>query len=270
MRKLSLSILFIISIVFWYCSENSTTGPTSGDNDSGVGSIRIILVDSPATLDSVVICISLVEVHKAGSETTQGSWFTINDSLRYFDLLQLTNGASAVLGDTSLSAGKYTQIRLIVEDGSYVIDNGVKENLNIPSGSQSGIKLNHSFDIESGNLYEFYLDFNVDKSIIQTGNGQYKLKPVIRVIPAIISGSISGRVPSLDADPTIWTMAGSDTVSTFTDVNGLFKLMALPEGNYDVNIIPADTVTYKDTTITGINVLANQNADIGTVTLSTN
>ena len=94
-------------------------------------------------------------------------------------------GANAVLGDTSLSAGKYTQILLIVEDGSYVVDGGVKNNLIIPSGSQSGIKLNHSFDIEGGNLYEFYLDFNVDKSIIITGNGQYKLKPVIRVIPLL-------------------------------------------------------------------------------------
>ena len=157
-----------------------------------------------------------------------------------------------------------------MEDGSYVIDDGVKEKLNIPSGSQSGIKLTHSFDIESGNLYEFYLDFNVDKSIIQTGNSQYKLKPVIRIVPHIISGSISGQVLPLGVDPIIWTMAGSDTVSTFTDVNGLFKLMALPEGIYDVNIIPADTVMYKDTTITGINVLANQNIDIGTVVLLTN
>jgi hypothetical protein len=270
MRSLSLSTLLFISILFWHCSENSTTGPTSVDNDSGVGSIRVILVDSPATLDSVVICVSRVEVHKAGSDSTQGTWSTINDSLRYFDLLQLTNGTTAVLGDTSLTAGKYTQIRLILEDGSYVIDGGVKENLDIPSGSQSGIKLNHSFDIESGNLYEFYLDFNVDKSIIQTGNGKYKLKPVIRIAPVIISGSISGQVLPLDANPAIWTVAGSDTVSTFTDVNGLFKLMALPEGIYDVNIIPADTITYKDTIITGIKVFANQNKDIGTITLSSN
>jgi hypothetical protein len=269
-RKLSLSILFIISMVFWHCSESITTGPTSGDNDSGVGSIRILLVDSPAILDSVVICVSKIEVHKSVSDSTQGTWFTINDSLRYFDLLQLTNGATAILGDTSLSAGKYTQIRLILENGSYVIDDGIKENLDIPSASQSGIKLNHSFDIESSNLYEFYLDFNVDKSIIQTGNGQYKLKPVIRIVPNIISGSISGQVLPLDAFPTIWTMEDSDTVSTFTDVNGLFKLMALPEGIYDVNIIPADTVTYKDTTITGIDVLTNQSIDIGTVVLLSN
>jgi hypothetical protein len=264
MRRISYSILIVLILTLWQCSENNTTEPTS---DIGEGSIRLILIDSPSTLDSVVICISRVEIHNAGTDTSGGSWSVINDSLRYFDLLLLQNGASAVLGDTSLSAGKYTQIRLIVEDSNYVVDNGVKYPLTNPSGSQTGIKLNHSFEIEAGKLYELYLDFNVDKSIIITGNGQYKLKPTIRVAPVVISGSISGQVLPLDADPTIWTLVGTDTASTFTDLNGLFKLMALPEGTYDVNIIPADTITYRDTTIADVNVVVNQNINIGVVTL---
>jgi hypothetical protein len=218
-------------------------------------------------LDSVIICVSRVEVHSAGTDSTQGSWTVLNDSLRYFDLLLLQNGASAVLGDTSLPAGKYTQIRLIVEDSNYVIDNGIKHHLTIPSGNQTGIKLNHSFEIESGKLYQLYLDFNVDKSINITGNGQYKLKPTIRVIPVVISGSISGQVLPLDTNPTIWTIVGPDTASTFTDLNGLFKLMALPEGTYDVHIIPDDTLVYRDTTVTDISVVANQNTNIGIITL---
>jgi len=214
-----------------------------------------------------VICISRVEVHDAGTDTTEGSWDVINDSLRYFNLLLLQNGASAVLGDTSLAAGKYTQIRLILEDRNYVVHNGIKFPLTVPSGTQTGIKLNHSFEIEAGKLYELFLDFNVDKSIIITGNEQYKLKPTIRVVPVVISGAISGQVLPLDADPTIWTVVGTDTVSTFTDIAGLFKLMALPEGNYNVHITPADTLIYRDTTITDVNVFANQITDIGIVTL---
>ena len=264
MRTISFSILFVLLIALWQCSENNITEPPTSGSE---GSIRLTLIDSPSTLDSVVICISRVEVHDAGTDTTEGSWDVINDSLRYFDLLLLQNGASAVLGDTSLSAGKYTQIRLILEDSNYVVDNGFKYPLTIPSGTQTGIKLNHSFEIEDGKLYELYLDFNVDKSIIITGNGQYKLKPTIRVVPVVISGAISGQVLPLDADPTIWTLVGADTASTFTDLTGLFKLMALPEGNYDVHITPADTLIYRDTTITDVNVLANQITDIGIVTL---
>ena len=263
MRIIVLQV-FLSILLFLSCSDQTTNVPTDEQN----GRIRMYLADSPMQLDSVIICVTSVEVHKSGSDTTSG-WFTINDSTRYFDLLQLTNGASAVLGDTSLTPGHYTQIRLIISNSSYVIDQGVKHYLEIPSGSQSGLKLNHQFTIEEGNLYELLLDFNVDKSIVITGNGKYKLKPVIRVMPTVISGSISGQVLPIEAQPTIWTVYGTDTVTTFTNQQGFFKLIALPEGMYDVNIVPADTLVYRDSTLIGIQVFANQDTNIGTVTLET-
>ena len=256
----------LLSIIIWTsCSDQSTNVDPVNQN----GRLKMYMVDSPSTLDSVIICVTSVEVHKSGSDSTSG-WFVINDSTRYFDLLLLTNGASAVLGDTSLAPGQYTQIRLIIGEGSYVIDQGVKHDLEIPSGSQTGLKLTHQFTIEAGKLYELILDFNVEKSIIITGNGKYKLKPTIRVIPMVISGSIAGQVLPLDAQPTIWTVYGTDTITTYADLQGFFKLMALYQGTYEVNITPADTMVYRDTVITGVQVLANQETDIGTVTLQAN
>jgi len=259
------SIFFLSMLSFFVligCSDQTTNVDPVDPN----GRLKMYLIDSPAALDSVIICVTRVEVHKAGNDSTSG-WFVINDSTRYFDLLQLTNGASAILGDTSLPAGQYTQIRLFIGDGSYVIDQGIKHDLEIPSGSQSGLKLIHQFTIESNKLYELLLDFNVEKSIIITGNGQYKLKPTIKVTPVVISGSISGQVLPLDAQPTIWTVYGTDTISTYTDLQGHFKLMGLLQGLYDVNIIPLDTMVYRDTVITGVQVITNQETDIGTVTL---
>ena len=261
MKKLIFFAVF--SVIFWMsCSDDSSNVDPVSQN----GRIKMYLVDSPSTLDSVIICITRVEVHKSGSDSTSG-WFVINDSTRYFDLLLLSNGASAVLGDTSLATGQYTQIRLIIGEGSYVIDQGVKHDLEIPSGSQSGLKLVHQFTIESGQLYELLLDFNVEKSIIITGNGEYKLQPTIRVMPVVVSGSIAGQVLPLDAQPTIWTVYGTDTITTYTDLQGFFKLMALYQGTYDVNITPLDTMLYRDTVITAIQVMADQETDIGTITL---
>ena len=259
------SIFFLSMLSFFVligCSDQTTNVDPVDPN----GRLKMYLIDSPAALDSVIICVTRVEVHKAGNDSTSG-WFVINDSTRYFDLLQLTNGASAILGDTSLPAGQYTQIRLFIGDGSYVIDQGIKYDLEVPSGSQSGLKLIHQFTIESNKLYELLLDFNVEKSIVITGNGQYKLKPTIKVTPVVISGSISGQVLPLDAQPTIWTVFGIDTITTYTDLQGHFKLMGLLQGLYDVNIIPLDTMVYRDTVITGVQVIANQETDIGTVTL---
>jgi len=255
--------IFLFAILFWTgCSEDSTSVEPTTQN----GHFKMYLVDSPSILDSVIICVTRVEVHKSGNDSTAG-WFVINDSTRFFDLLLLNNGASEILGDTSLAPGLYTQIRLIIGDSSYVIDQGVRHDLEIPSGSRTGIKLTHQFTIESEKLYELVLDFNVEKSIIITGNGKYKLKPTIRVMPMVVSGSISGQVLPIDAQPTIWTTYGNDTISTFTDSQGFFKLMALYQGNYDVNIIPADTMMYRDSTITSVQVLANQETNLGVVEL---
>jgi len=261
MKTLILS-LFILTAFFIGCSEDST-GPAQG-----TGTLKMYLVDSPSSYDSVIIFVSRVEVHRSGDDSTSG-WYVINNTLRSFDLLQLRNGASAVLGDSILTSGDYTQIRLILTDGNYVIDNGVKHDLTVPSGTQTGIKLNHAFTIEPNTIYELMLDFNVDKSIHITGNGQYMLKPVIRCMPMVISGSISGQVLPVDAQAIIFTTVGLDTVTTYPDTLGFFKLMALPQGTYNVEIDPLNAA-YKDTVITGVNVLANQNNNIGLVQLQPN
>jgi len=54
--------------------------------------------------------------------------------------------------------------------------------LDIPSVGQTGIKLIHPFEIIPGYITELTLDFDVQHSIIETGNGEYKLKPVIGII----------------------------------------------------------------------------------------
>ena len=225
------------------------------------GRLKVYLMDAPASIDSVIINITGVDVHLSGWD-----WFNVNDTSGYFDLLQLTNGASVVLGDHQLQSGHYTQLRLILGDGNYVIDNGVKHELVIPSGAESGLKLTHQFTIEPDNVYELYLDFDVDKSIEITGEGEYKLKPTIRVQPAIISGTISGTVLPLDADAKVWTISDADTISAFPDQNGFFKLMCIKEGTYQVHVTPAN-ILYQSLVIDNVIVNAQENTDLGIITL---
>lgn len=258
--KKFLAAIALVTFVIAGCSDN-TTGPVTQGNSA----LKIYLTDSPASLDSVIIFVKRVEVHKAGSDSTSG-WIVMNNTTRAFNLLDLRNGAKAVLGDSVLQPGQYTQIRLILDIGSYVVENGMKHALTVPSGFQTGIKLNHAFTLEPNTLYELMLDFNVDKSINMTGNGKYMMKPVIRVMPVITSGTISGKVLPLDAKATVFTVVDQDTVSTYPDADGFFKLMALPQGVYDVTIFP-DTSVYKDSVLANINVAANQNTDVGVIQL---
>ena len=251
--------IFGATIFIFSCSDS-----ISPENDQG--QIKITLVDGPGDFDQVNIVVTRVEVHKSGSDSSSG-WFVINNNVATYNLLSLRNGASAVLGNNSLDAGNYTQIRLIIGTGSNIVINGDVYSLDVPGGAESGVKLNHAFDIETGLVYELMLDFDAEHSIIQTGSGQYKLKPVIRLVPAVISGTISGRINQTNALAAINTITGIDTVRTFADpTSGSFMLMALIQGTYNVKVFPTNEL-YRDTTILNIAVVAKQNTDLGTISL---
>ncbi len=258
MNMIKLLTVLAAAVLMVGCSDTS--------EPAGQGQIQMYLVDAPAAFDAVNIVVTRVEVHRGGDDSTSG-WFTVRNDTTQFDLLELRNGASAVLGGTSLDPGQYTQIRLIIGAGSHVIVDGVRHNLTIPSGTQTGIKLNHAFTIESGELYEMTLDFDAARSVRKQG-ANYRLQPVIRLVSQVSSGSISGTVLPVEAQAHVWTVSGTDTISALADTTtGFFKLMALPEGTYSVRV--DHTVgSFQDTVLTGVAVVRQQNTNLGTITLN--
>jgi hypothetical protein len=77
-----------------------------------------------------------------------------------------------------LNAGWYTQIRLYVEQALVTID-GVQYDLEI---SPNHVKLIKPWRIIDGETLVLTLDFDVQKSIHETGSGKYIMKPTIKVI----------------------------------------------------------------------------------------
>ena len=80
---------------------------------------------------------------------------------------------------------------------------GALQPLKVPSGAQSGIKLNANFTVQPDQVTDLLLDFDACKSVVVAGNsGQYLLKPVIRVEPKAVT-AIQGYVATdLVAGPT--------------------------------------------------------------------
>ncbi|GAG74514.1 unnamed protein product, partial [marine sediment metagenome] len=178
-----------------------------GINDSqnlSKGTLKIYLTDALEknntydTYDAIEISISRIEAHfvetneeELGTEVADGSkkgnWQVIAEWDGGFevDLIEL-EGKSIFLASELLPSGKYTQLRIFLEDQAIIIVNGEegleKHDLDIPSVGQTGIKLIHPFEITPGYITELTLDFDAEKSIIKTGNGDYKLKPVIGII----------------------------------------------------------------------------------------
>lgn len=260
-------ILFVFLLSFLAGAAFVVSCTDSTSPETGLGEFKLTMVDAPAGYDQVNIVVTRVEIHKTDADENSG-WFVINDIPATYDLLTLRNGASAVLGNAKLDAGHYSQIRLLIGNGSNVVVDGITHTLDIPSGEQSGIKLNHAFQIQPDLLYELILDFDAGRSIVLTGNGQYKLKPVIRVIPMVISGSVSGIISPAFAAGYVYAINGTDTAGTIADpLSGSFRVMALLSQNYRVEVFSADPAYY-NTTIANVMVNAMQNTDLGSITLS--
>jgi len=257
MKTFILVLTILVTGLFIRCSEKSTEPEVTN------GTIKMYLVDAPAGYDAVNIVVDRVEVHVSDGAGKDSGWVVVNDEPQMYNLLELTNGAQAVLGETTLAPRHYTQIRLYVAEGSHVIVDGVQKDLYIPSAS---VKLTHAFWIEANTLYELTLDFDAEKSVYETGSNRYTLQPTIRVVANVISGTISGYVSPKEVISTVWTVSGEDTIKAYPDTTGYFKLMAVPENIYDVYVTPDDP-SYDEVLVENVEVVAKQDSDLGTIDL---
>ncbi len=211
------------------------------------GTLGVSLTDAPACgYDAVNVTVVKVRAHQSSSASdTDAGWADIVlNPARKINLLSLTNGVLDNLGETPLTAGHYTQLRLVLDpntgaglSNSVVPTGGVETALVTPSAVQSGIKLINEFDVASGQRVDLVLDFDACKSVVKRGNGTYALKPVVKVIPFVLNG-INGFVDLALLNSTVMVTAQQNGVivqSTAPNTQtGEFFLGRLALGNYDV------------------------------------
>jgi hypothetical protein len=168
-----------------------------GSSDSaGEGRVRVLLIDNPFPFDLVAEAnVTISHVELIGDDGR----YAIMEEDREFNLLELRNGVSALLGEIDLPAGTYSQARLLVDTASVEMKDGRTFGLKVPSGSETGIKvLLHGLEIEEGMEATLTLDFDVSQSFVVQGNidttagiNGFTFKPVI--VPTSITFE--------DADP---------------------------------------------------------------------
>lgn len=260
-----LALMTVVALILVGC-DGSRTGVTGE-----TGTLEVQMHDAPANYEKVNVHVERVEVNNADSDT---GWVELSSPQQTYDLLELTNGATAVLGSKELPAGTYEQIRLILgRDGHNVVVNGKENDLFVPSGEQTGIKLNVNAEIKPDITYTLLLDFDAARSVVERGNEQsgidYLLKPVINATNKAESGNIAGVVEPADSEAFVYAIADSDTLSS-TKANtsdGSFKLIGLKDGTYTVSIDPTNE-TYEAADTTGVGVTVGETNDIGTIELA--
>lgn len=160
------------------------------------GKLAISIKDVPRKISGLGnvtglnLSISSIDVHKGeGNDTNDtnytSGWITVIANITKFNLLDYQQVANSV-GIKDLDVGKYTQIRLNLQDSEIkiyyfwgdVLINNKSYPLIVPSKE---IKLIHPFTIEAGKTLSLTLDFDVEHSVVHEADG-YKLKPVIKII----------------------------------------------------------------------------------------
>jgi len=274
--KPSRLLLVVLSLVW-------LVGCSTGNTMSGSGTMRVRMTDKPGPdhVDAVNLVVTEVSVRAeegtvAGSDSDtvatsdEGGWVILSSTAKTYDLLALQNGVFTTIGEGSLPAGTYTQIRLKLGAGSTIVVDGTTYPLKVPSGMQSGLKLNGTFVVPAGGNTDVGLDFDASRSIHETGNGQWMLKPVVRVVPISsppAAGAIHGIVQPSGVATSIFAIQAPDTIgSAQAGADGQFTISVLPPGGYSVAFHPAPG--YRDTTLTNVVVTAGQTAELDTVQLS--
>ena len=248
------------------------------------------------------VYVTITDVQANTSATAGNSdsgWTDLTPNLpqpKQIDLLGQANNSCflATLGDAhELPAGNYQQIRLMLASNStsssisnnacasagtancvvLTADNSIHA-LQLSSEAQTGIKIpsgqiaSGGFNIAAGQTKDLDIDFNTCASIVQEGNGQYRLKPVLHAGEvSTTSTSINGTVlDSATGNPVDGQVmvaleqkdsAGVDRIVMTTMANtadGSFVFCPIPAGTYDVVIVGMSTagVAYQPSVVTAV------------------
>ena len=175
---------------------NDQSGAPDEDSDESeqgleTGTLGLYLSDAPIDAENVTgvyITINEIQYH------LDGQWITCEEfeGPQTYNLLELTGGNITLLGNFTLPAGNYTQIRFVldipemgqnpVNPGCYIgfADNSTQP-LFVPSGNESGYKAIGQFEVPVDGIVEVITDFDVREAVV-VADSSYILKPTIKLI----------------------------------------------------------------------------------------
>lgn len=227
--------------------------------------LQVYLTDAPGDYQEVNVEILGVEIHASENDNGNG-WTSLDVNEGVYNLRELVNGLDTLLGEIEIPAGKISQIRLILGNNNTIKVNDQVYDLDTPSAQQSGLKLQVHESLLEGITYKILLDFDVARSIIQTGAGDYKLKPVIRTITEAQDGAVKGIISPKESTPAIYAIMNSDTLGTsYSDSTGYFLIRGLPAGTYKIGFAPQEG--YVPAEKTDVTVQIGNVTDLGVVVI---
>ena len=275
----TLAFTVVLMLVMGGCGGGNGGGISGTGRD---GTLRLAITDAPSCgYDHVYITVSKIRVHTSATAGDGDSgWTDLTPSTTgRIDLLALSNGVLAEMGQVALPAARYTQMRLVLaangglgaQPNAVQPTGGVEVPLTTPSAQQSGIKLDVNIDVAAGQVADFVLDFDACKSVVRRGNsGEYNLKPVIAVIPRVtdpglrVVGYVDGSAALAGTSVSLQQADGTPVKATAAASDGRFVLYPVAAGTYNMVVVANGRATM---VMTGVPVTSSVITNVSTQTL---
>lgn len=176
MKKFKLTLTVLSALLILVLVESCKK-----DDEPSTGNMDIYMTDAPGDYKEVNVDVKAVEIHY--DDGNGSGWIALPTKAGIYDLLTLRDSVTALIANgTSLRAGRVDQMRLILgENNTVVVDSMGTFPLETPSAQNTGLKININSTIPIDETLVITIDFDAEKSIVETGNGKYQLKPVIKV-----------------------------------------------------------------------------------------
>lgn len=178
MKKYTLRSLFAVvaipAVIIASCSKDDSS-------EKATSTLQIRMTDGPTYLDEVNVDIREVNVKFSDDTSSTKGWVSMPTNAGVYNLLGLQNGVDTLLATLVVPQETIKEIRFVLGPNNSIKDTfGVVYPLTIPSGSESGLKIKINKKL-AASLETVLIDFDAALSIFQTGTGEYKLKPVLKI-----------------------------------------------------------------------------------------
>lgn len=306
---LCIVVILTVAVFTISCGSGSPSTPMAG-----AGMVIVSISDPPSCknpngdFEHVYITVRSVQAHIDPQATDNSSgWQELAPQLTsqpmQVDLFSTaqTNCVLAQLGSASLPVGRYQQIRLLLVANSpaasdavpspnacagngyncVVLSDSSIHQLELSSQANTGLKIppgqivGGPIEVSAGQSVDLNIDFNACASIVQEGNGTFRLKPTLtagqigpnnsgiggQIVDSITKAPIAGNV-LVAIEQTDSTGIDRIVMEAKTDGNGNFRFCPLPTGTFDIVVVAVseNNLPYNATAVVNVPNGTNLNA----------
>lgn len=232
------------------------------------GMVNIKLSSAFSDFEQVIINIESIQVLYS-TQNSQSQWVDIeNSEISEHYLQNYRNGESVLIASSSIVQGNLLKIRIKIGENNSITTKEGTFDLNLAKNNNSTFEIIYNETFEYSEEKTIILNLDIQKSVTKLTNDKFELNPVFRAYTEGVTGSIEGIILALNANPEIYVNVENQKYSTYINNDGYFKIEGIPEGAYELFIIPKEP--YVEKSISNIRVMKGYTTNLGDIEIENN